>query len=90
MVLKEFFNSLNLQGKSIYRINNIIEGHGFVINETYCHYSDLQDTDPEFHFEGIMFGVWGGEMVIPVFVGFKYVRLACENILNNILKIRVK
>ncbi|SXD25291.1 Uncharacterised protein [Klebsiella aerogenes] len=25
-----------------------------------------------------MFGVWDGELIVPEFVGFKYVRLACE------------
>jgi len=78
-VLKDFFNSLNLQGKLLYGVDNIIKRCGFVINETYCHYPDLQDIDPDFHFEGIMFGVWEGEIVVSEKVGFEYVRLACEN-----------
>ncbi|MEB6380849.1 ribonuclease toxin immunity protein CdiI [Leclercia adecarboxylata] len=81
-VLKSFFNSLHLQNRFIYGIDNIIERHGFVINETYCHYPDLQDIDPEFHFDGIMFGVWDGEIIVPESVGFKYIYLACEKYLQ--------
>ncbi|WP_338457889.1 ribonuclease toxin immunity protein CdiI [Pantoea sp. Nvir] len=81
-VLKDFFNSLNLQGRFLYGVDNIIRKCGFVINETYCHYPDLQDVDPDFHFEGIMFGVWEGEIIVPESVGFKYTRLACERYLK--------
>ncbi|MFP1814116.1 ribonuclease toxin immunity protein CdiI [Lonsdalea quercina] len=81
-VLKDFFNSLHLQGKFLYGVNNIIKRRGFVINETYLHYPDLQDIDPEFHFEGIMFGVWEGEIIVSEDVGFKYTRLACEKYLQ--------
>lgn len=81
-VLKDFFNSLNLQGRFLYGVDNIIRKCGFVINETYCHYPDLQDVDPDFHFEGIMFGVWEGEIIVPESVGFKYTQLACERYLK--------
>ncbi|MFP1741060.1 ribonuclease toxin immunity protein CdiI [Lonsdalea quercina] len=81
-VLKDFFNSLYLQGKFLYGVNNIIKRCGFVINETYLHYPDLQDIDPEFHFEGIMFGVWEGEIIVSEDVGLKYTRLACEKYLQ--------
>ncbi|KJP11530.1 hypothetical protein YA33_03520 [Klebsiella aerogenes] len=57
-----------------YLINKI----GCGVNETYCSFPDFEDPDPECHFEGIMFGVWDGELIVPEFVGFKYVRLACE------------
>ncbi|MDU5476254.1 ribonuclease toxin immunity protein CdiI [Pantoea sp.] len=77
-VLKDFFNSLHLQGKLLYGVDKIIKKCGFVINETYCHYPDLQDIDPDFHFEGIMFGVWEGEIIVPESIGFKYARIACE------------
>ncbi|MNG75192.1 hypothetical protein D3C79_336910 [compost metagenome] len=82
-VLKEFFNSLHLQDRLIDGVGNIIKRCGFVINETYCHYPDLQDVDPDFHFEGIMFGVWGGEIIVSEDIGFKYARLACEKYLNR-------
>ncbi|RRN97874.1 hypothetical protein DMB84_017950 [Pectobacterium aquaticum] len=74
----DFFNSLNLQNKFIYGIDSIIKKHGFVINETYCHFPELRGLDPDFHFEGIMFGVWGGEAIVSEETALKYVRLACE------------
>lgn len=81
-VLKDFFNSLHLQNRLIYGVDNIIKRCGFVINETYCHYPDLQDVDPDFHFEGVMFGVWEGEVIVSEDIGFKYARLACEKYLK--------
>lgn len=81
-VLKDFFNSLHLQNRLIYGVGNIIKRCGFVINETYCHYPDLQDVDPDFHFEGVMFGVWEGEVIVSEDIGFKYARLACEKYLE--------
>ena len=80
--LKDFFNSLHLQNRLIYGVGNIITKCGFVINETYCHYPDLQGVDPDFHFEGIMFGVWEGEIIVSEDIGFKYTRLACEKYLK--------
>ncbi len=77
-VIKSFFNSLNLSERLIYGVEKIINRCGFVINETYCHFPDLNDSDPEFHFDGIMFGVWDGEIIVPEATGYKYARIACE------------
>ncbi|HGE9138216.1 TPA: ribonuclease toxin immunity protein CdiI [Yersinia enterocolitica] len=81
-VIKDFFNSLNLSERLVDGVLNIIHRTGFVINETYCHFPDLDDPDPECHFDGIMFGVWEGEVIVPESVGFEYVRLACEKYLQ--------
>ncbi|XYQ54996.1 ribonuclease toxin immunity protein CdiI [Pectobacterium carotovorum] len=77
-IIMDFFNSLNLQNKFIYGIDSIIKKHGFVINETYCQFPDLQELDTDFHFEGIMFGVWEGEVIVPEKTALKHIRLACE------------
>ncbi|CNE60293.1 ribonuclease toxin immunity protein CdiI [Yersinia bercovieri] len=81
-VIKDFFNSLNLSNDLVYGVKNIVNRNGFVINEIYCHFPDLDDPDPECHFEGIMFGVWDSEIIVPESVGFEYVRLACEKYLQ--------
>ena len=81
-VIKSFFNSLNLSEKLLDGVSNIINRTGFVINEMYCHFPDLNNYDPEWHFEGIMFGVCEDEIVVPESVGFDYVRLACEKYLQ--------
>ncbi|WOB91777.1 ribonuclease toxin immunity protein CdiI [Providencia sp. PROV175] len=80
-VIKDFFNSLNLSERLIDSVEKIISRCGFVINETYCHFPDLDDPDPEFHFDGIMFGVWQGKIIVPDTVGYKYTKLACEKYL---------
>ena len=80
-VIKDFFNSLNLYGKFIWGVEYIINRVGFVIDETYCNFPDWNDPDLECHFEGIMFGVWEGEIIVSETLGFKYVRLACEKYL---------
>ncbi|CAQ85453.1 MULTISPECIES: ribonuclease toxin immunity protein CdiI [Photorhabdus] len=81
-VIKDFLNSINLSERLIECVEKIINRCGFVINETYCHFPDLEDPDPEYHFDGIMFGVWEGEIIVPESVGFEYVRLACEKYLQ--------
>ncbi|AZS52249.1 hypothetical protein DM558_12305 [Entomomonas moraniae] len=55
---------------------------GFVIDETCCNFPDWSDPDPEHHFDGVMFGVWEGEIIVLEEVSFKYVRLACEKYLE--------
>ncbi|EPG6258948.1 ribonuclease toxin immunity protein CdiI [Klebsiella aerogenes] len=77
-VVRDYFNSMYLQGKLIWMLPYLINKIGCGVNETYCSFPDFEDPDPECHFEGIMFGVWDGELIVPEFVGFKYVRLACE------------
>jgi len=81
-VVKDFFNSMNLQSKFLWSLPFIINKIGCGVNETYCSFPDLEDPDPECHFEGIMFGVWGGEIIVPESVGFNYVKLACEKYLR--------
>lgn len=81
-VIKDFFNSINLYGRFIYGIQHVVNRVGFVIDETFCLYPDWEDSDPECHFEGIMFGVWKGEIIVPESVGFEYTRLACEKYLK--------
>jgi len=77
-VVKDFFNSMNLQCKFLWSLPFIIKKIGCGVNETYCSFPDLEDPDPKCHFEGIMFGVWEGEIIVSETVGFGYMRLACE------------
>ena len=81
-VVKDFFNSLSLSERLLWGVEKVIYRHGFVINETYCHFPDFKDSDPEFHFEGVMFGVWEGEIILPESVGFEYVKTACDKYLQ--------
>jgi hypothetical protein len=81
-VIKDFFNSIHLYRKFVWGIEYIINKIGFVMDETYCNFPDWNDLDPEYHFNGIMFGVWEGEIIVSEKIGFKYVRLACENYLK--------
>lgn len=80
-VIKDFFNSLNLSERIIDSVEKMINRCGFVINETYCHFPDFTDPDSELHFEGIMFGVWEGEIIVSDAIGYKYAKLACEKYL---------
>jgi len=77
-VVRDYFNSMNLQGKFIWMLPYLVNKIGCGANETYCSFPDINDPDPECHFDGIMFGVWGGEIIVSEEVGFKYTRLACE------------
>jgi hypothetical protein len=81
-IIKDYFNSMNLQGKFLWMLPYLINKIGCGVNETYCSFPDFEDPDPECHFEGMMFGVWEGEIIVPESVGFKYVRLACEKYLH--------
>lgn len=81
-VVKDYFNSMNLQGKFLWMLPYIINKTGCGVNETYCIFPDKNDPDPDSHFEGIMFGVWEGEIIVSEEVGFKYTRLACEKYLK--------
>lgn len=81
-VIEEFFNSIYSQGEFLWALKLIIEKNGCGINETYCSFPDLNDPDPEYHFEGIMFGVWEGEIIVSEETGFKYISLACEKYLQ--------
>lgn len=81
-VMEEFFNSIYSQGEFLWALTLILEKSGCGVNETYCSFPDLEDPDPECHFEGIMFGVWEGEIIVPESVGFNYVKLACEKYLQ--------
>lgn len=81
-VIKDFFNSINLYRKFVWGVEYIINKIGFVIDETYCNFPDWNDPDPTCHFEGIMFGVWEGEIIVSEMLGFKYIKLACEKYLK--------
>ncbi|MEQ9727510.1 ribonuclease toxin immunity protein CdiI [Pseudomonas sp. WHRI 8822A] len=77
-VVKEFFNSISLCGRFLDGVEKIIDRCGFVINETYFHPPDLENIEPDFHFDGLMFGVWEGEIVVPEQVALQYLKDACE------------
>ncbi|HHR1265238.1 TPA: ribonuclease toxin immunity protein CdiI [Klebsiella oxytoca] len=77
-VVKEFFNSLNLSGNLHFGVERIVDKCGFGIEDTYCHFPDLEGSDPDFYFQGIMFGVWGGEIVVDELTGYKYTLMASE------------
>ncbi|KGM26447.1 hypothetical protein KS18_20200 [Photorhabdus luminescens] len=81
-VVKDFFNSMNLQDKLLWTLPFLLNKTGCGVNETYCIFPDLTDPDPEYHFEGIMFGVWEGEVIVPESIGFEYIKLACEKYLQ--------
>ncbi|WP_392558889.1 ribonuclease toxin immunity protein CdiI [Orbus mooreae] len=81
-VIKDFFNSMNLQNKFLWMLPYLINKIGCGVNETYCNFPDWNDQDSECHFEGIMFGVWGGEIIVSEQIGFKYIRIACKKYLS--------
>lgn len=81
-VVKEFFNSINLQGKFLWMLQFLVNRVGCGANETYCSFPDFQDSDPKCHFEGVMFGVWNGEIVVTESVGLNYTLLACKSYLK--------
>jgi len=81
-VIKEFFNSIYSQHKFLWALPFILKRYGCCVNETACTFPDLDDPDPMCHFEGIMFSVYDGEIIVPESVGFNYVRLACERYIN--------
>ncbi|MDF7758536.1 ribonuclease toxin immunity protein CdiI [Kosakonia cowanii] len=78
-VIKEFYNSIYSQHKFLWALPFILKRYGCCVNETDCTFPDLDDPDPMCHFERIMFSVYGGEMIVPEFLGFNYVRLTCES-----------
>lgn len=77
-VVKDYFNSMNLQGKFMWMLPYLMNKIGCGVNETYCSFPDFEGSDPECHFNGIMFGVWNADIIVPECVGFKYTRQACD------------
>ena len=77
-VVKEFFNSINLCGRFLDSVEKILDRRGFVINETYFYPPDLNGADPDLYFDGLMFGVWEGEVVVPESAALEYLIAACE------------
>ncbi|WP_217470668.1 ribonuclease toxin immunity protein CdiI [Photorhabdus akhurstii] len=81
-IMKEFFNSIYSQGEFLWALPLVLKKDGCGVNETYCTFPNLDDPDPEYHFEGVMFGVWEGEIIVPESTCFEYVKLACEKYLQ--------
>lgn len=81
-VVRDYFNSMNLQVKFTWMLPYLVNKIGCGVNETYCSFPNIEDPDPECHFDGIMFGVWEREIIVSEEVGFKYTRLACERYLK--------
>lgn len=81
-VIKEFFNSIYSQHKFLWALPFILKRYGCCVNKTDCTFPDLDDPDPMYPFEEIMFSVYAGEIIVPESVGFNYVRLACERYIN--------
>lgn len=51
-IVKEFFNSVYLQGEFISVVNGISEKRSQIINEDYCLFPDWDSPDLDLHFNG--------------------------------------
>ncbi|KRP67137.1 hypothetical protein TX23_26620 [Pseudomonas paralactis] len=60
----------------------LADGVGFCFDEAYFHLPDLEGSDEELKFDGLMFGVFDGEIVVSETDGYRLVRLACEKYLQ--------
>ncbi|MDO7902971.1 ribonuclease toxin immunity protein CdiI [Pseudomonas sp. K1(2024)] len=81
-VVKEFFNSINISKKFLYGLSLLTDGVGFCFDEAYFHFPDLDDSDDELRFDGLIFGVFDGEIIVCAADGYSLVRLACEEYLQ--------
>ncbi|MBV4481232.1 ribonuclease toxin immunity protein CdiI [Pseudomonas khavaziana] len=81
-VVKEFFNSINMSKKFLCGLSLLADGVGFCFDEAYFHLPDLEGSDEELKFDGLMFGVFDGEVVVSETDGYRLVRLACEKYLQ--------
>jgi hypothetical protein len=86
----EFINSIYAQNKFLWALPLIVSKRGCVVNEDYCLFPDWTDPDPEFHFEGVMFGGVNGEAVIGEDSCSKYIDEACTRYLRLHPSDRVK
>ena len=97
--VEEFMNSIYDQNRFLWALPLIVSKKGCVVNDDYCIFPDWTDPDPEFHFEGVMFGGVNGEAVISEHSCSKYINEACTRYLrlhpndmreiSNILKGRI-
>ncbi|MHC8310449.1 ribonuclease toxin immunity protein CdiI [Pseudomonas sp. GT1P32] len=81
-VVKEFFNSINMSKKFLCGLSLLTDGIGFCFDEAYFHLPDLDGSDDELRFDGLMFGVFDGETIVSEADGYSLVRLACEKYLQ--------
>jgi CDI immunity protein len=77
-VVKAFFNSINLSDSLSWAIPHILNRSGLVDDEAYCHFPDFSGPDPEFHFEGVMFGLMDDEVIVSEDVCFEHLNQAIE------------
>jgi hypothetical protein len=77
-VVKEFFNSIYQQGEFLWALPLIVGKRGCTVNEEFCFFPDLSDSDPVYHFQGVTFGTFGVEVVITDEQCGAYLREACE------------
>ncbi|KAA8707086.1 ribonuclease toxin immunity protein CdiI [Pseudomonas cannabina] len=82
-IVKEFFNSIYMSQKFLYGLSLMAEGVGFCFDETYFHFPDLESSSDELRFEGLMFGVFDGEVIVSEVDGYNLTRLACEKYLQH-------
>lgn len=77
-VAMSFFNSVYAQGRFLWALKLIASKQGCVVNEDYCLFPDMSDADPSCHFEGVMFGGVGGEVIVSDVRCREYVAIACK------------
>jgi len=73
-MVKSFFNYVYEQNALIPVLDQITQRHGYGYNEEFCIFPDPNDSDPVYHFEGVMFGVGDEEIIITEAECWNYVR----------------
>lgn len=75
-MVKSFFNYVYEQGALVDALKSITQRCGYAYNEEYLFFPDLGDPDPNFHFDGVTFGMSNEEVIITERECWHYVRQA--------------
>jgi hypothetical protein len=81
-IIKEFFNSVYLQGEFVSAVNSILGGRSFIFNEEYCLFPEPQSADQDLHFEGAKFGIMENQVVITNDALIKIIHAACNRYIH--------
>ena len=74
---QEFFNSIHIQGYFVGALRNMVKRFGVVINDEYCLFPDRDSDESDEHFDGVKFGAFNNDVIIPEAVCAAYIDQAC-------------
>ena len=82
VLAKEYFNLVHMMNGFFDALSNLTHRIGYSIGEGHCSFPDLDDPDPDFHFEGVRLGILDEEIVIGEQTFSRLLDTACDRYLE--------